>query len=79
MESPQGTVTYVFYATVLDVEHRFQRLHVAGHGPDAVFKNQPIGWFLHLQGSGESIYVGQEQPFIQPGDTVKVTIGKHHA
>jgi hypothetical protein len=67
-------VTYVFYATVLDVEHRFKRLHVAGHGPDAIFKTQPIGWFLHLQGSSESIYIGQDQPSIRPGDTVKVTI-----
>jgi len=71
--------SYVFYSTVADVEHRFKRMHVAGYGPDAIFKTQPIGWFVHLAGSTESIYVGQDEPFLKVGDTVKVTIGKHHA
>lgn len=39
----------------------------------AIFK-EPLGWFIHLEGSWESICLGMEEPDFIPGDPVKITL-----
>lgn len=35
---------------------------------------QNKGWFVHLEGSWESLHIGFEQPDLQPGDIMHVTL-----
>jgi hypothetical protein len=35
---------------------------------------EPLGWFVHLEGSSESICLGAETPPFAPGALVKLTI-----
>lgn len=71
--------TYVINTTVVNLEHRFKRFHVAGFGPDSVFKTEPVGWFVHLEGSHESLYLGTDRPELDSGDPVEIRIRKTNA
>lgn len=33
-----------------------------------------VGWFVHLEGSHESIYLGEDEPNLVVGDTIEVRI-----
>jgi hypothetical protein len=79
MEPTSAEVVYTIPTTVIDIEQRFARLHVSGHGPDAIFKNLPVGWFIHLAGSGEALYLGQEKPDFKTGDPVIIQIRRPNA
>jgi len=79
MEPTSAEVVYIINTTVADVEHRFQRLHVAGHGPDSIFKTQSVGWFVLFEGSHESLYMGQDFPNLTTGDAVEIRIRKANA
>lgn len=79
MEPTSSTLAYVIYTEVLDVEHRFKRVHVTGAGADAIFKNISIGWFVLLKGSWEALYLGAEQPDLVAGDRVRILISKDQA
>jgi hypothetical protein len=35
--------------------------------------HREYGWFVHFEGSHESIFLGQERPKFNPGDTVRIT------
>lgn len=52
---------YVVYSKVLKVEEQ---------------KEPKVGWFVHFEGSWESIFLGEEKPAFEPGDTVKITFEK---
>lgn len=42
-----------------------------------VYLSAPVGWFLWLEGSWESLYVGADKPeWLKEGDRVKITIQK---
>lgn len=62
---------------VLKVEERKTSLWVGGVGSDAVFKEKSLGWFVQLEGSYESLYLGQEKPDLQINDTVDIIISRH--
>lgn len=69
-------VTYTIPTKVNSIEQHWKRLHVSGFGPDAIFKNTSLGWFVHFEGSWEALYLGQEKPDLQTGDEVIITIRK---
>jgi len=59
---------------VLHVKEMFERKHVSGVGNEAIFADESIGWYIWLEGSYESICVGQQKPELQVGDRVNITI-----
>jgi len=79
MEPTTAPVAYIINTTVINLEHRFKRFHVAGYGPDSIFKTEPIGWFVHLEGSSESLYLGADRPALDSGDVVEIRIRKTNA
>lgn len=65
-----------FKAKVLKVEEKFRQKCKSGVGKEAVMEDVSLGWFMHLQGSFESLHVGETKPAIEPGEYVLVTIRK---
>ena len=59
---------------VLKVEERFRRRWVSGAGPDAVFREESLGWFVIMDGGTMSM--GSEEPQFAAGDVVRLSIGK---
>lgn len=59
---------------VLKVEERFRKRWVSGAGPDAVFREESLGWFVVADGGTMS--VGPEEPEFMAGDVVRLSIGK---
>ena len=43
------------------------------------FYGRSIGWFIRLEGSGESFYISDTQPNLSAGDKVKITMEKINA
>lgn len=76
MEPTPRPVIYVFRAPIVNIEHRFQRLHVSGGGDTAVFKTVSQGWYIHLEGSWEALGVGDEEPPYKVGDVLTIKIGQ---
>jgi len=64
----------VVHSTVVSIFKRIDRQWVSGVGPNATFKEIELGFYLHLQGSHEAIYVGFERPEFDVGDKIKITI-----
>jgi len=67
---------YVVTAKVIDVTERFRSVYVSGLGKEAVFEKISLGWYLFLDGSRESLFIGWSAPSIVTGDLVKLTIEK---
>ena len=80
------TFLLTFQAKVISVERkrkvlRARRIHVTELDPgkeppkgDIEFEYEDLGWFIHLEGSWESLYVGHEEPQVKPGETMVVTM-----
>jgi len=61
----------------MSIEERHAHLWISGTGQEAKFEKASKGFFLHLKGSYEALYVGTEPPTdIHEGDLVVVTIDK---
>ena len=69
-------IHYTFYARVLKVEEHFTKLYRSGLGDKAVFEDASQGWYMHLNGSHEMLYIGDIKPEIEPGDLVKIVVHK---
>jgi hypothetical protein len=69
-------VRYKFSSTVKEVSEQFSNKYVTGFGDNVVFQKASLGWYIHLEGSYEALYVGVERPVLQQGDRVSITIEK---
>ena len=67
---------YIFRDTVSVVEERFASHFVKGHGDQALFHKDSIGWYVTLADSHLSIHVGNEQPKFVVGDEIRLTMEK---
>lgn len=68
---------YSFYTTVMKVFNHHQVVRVdksSTPGADPVAHTEDRGWFVHLNGSYEAIYLGESAPAMKAGDRVRVTI-----
>ncbi len=63
-----------FGAKLKRIEERFRDKWLRGHGEEAKFEKISTGWFIHLEGSWESLFVGYEKPDFNVGDYVIITI-----
>jgi hypothetical protein len=53
------------------------RDHFKGLDKDATIeRTESLGWFLHLDGSWESLFLGFEEPGLKAGDDVEIVIRK---
>ena len=43
------------------------------------YDTKPIGWFVHFEGSSESINFGPEKPAWQDGDEIEITFERVNA
>lgn len=66
----------VCHATVKSVENRIARQWVRGFGADAVFERKSEGWYVGIANWPASIFFGREQPRLQAGDRVRITVEK---
>lgn len=72
-----GTSTkYVIDTRVVGVHNKTAKIWVSGFGDAAIFEDRNCGWFLHLEGSHEAIFMGIEKPELKEGDKIKITIEK---
>lgn len=76
MESLKTKVKYTIETTVLSVKEAKQRNWVSGTGADAQFEEASKGWYVHLDGSFEGLYLGVEKPELNPGDKIRITLEK---
>jgi hypothetical protein len=68
---------YTILSKVRKLEQLKRKQYVSGVGGDAIFNEHSVGWYIHLDGSRESLYIGDSQPLdLAVGDEVKVTIEK---
>jgi len=61
------------------LEQRFRSEWAGGIGKDATYNEICLGWFIHLEGSWEMLYVGYSKPDLNPGDMVRITLEKVRA
>lgn len=61
--------TYTVTTTVLKVDEHFN-ITVLKNGEEIA---QSLGWFVHFEGSWESLYFGDVKPNFDKGDAVKIT------
>jgi hypothetical protein len=74
MEPIGDKVVYTFHSKITDVFEHKALVYMRGVGKDAEFENVSRGWYIHLEGSRESLHLGHMQPTLKRGDIVKVTI-----
>ena len=65
---------YVFKSKVLKIEQKSRVLRAWKEGDDVKTDIEQLGWFMLLEGSFESIYMGEEKPAFGVGQSVTVTI-----
>lgn len=67
---------FIIYSQVAKIEEKFTRMYDKGKGPEAMFVEASRGWFVHLEGSRESLFLGTERPPFEVGDCIKISIEK---
>lgn len=76
IEPIKTKMIYVIYDTVKEVRKVYKDVYAYGIGPDTEFEKVELGWYVSLYGSGESFCLGYAEPFLQPGDRIKISYEK---
>ena len=63
-----------FTAKITRIEEKFDKQHVKGVGPDALFVTVSQGWFVSFEGSYEAIFIGMDKPTAMVGDPALLEI-----
>ncbi len=69
-------IVYKINGLVASVKEHTKSVYMSGFGKDAVFIEESLGWFLHLNGSHEALYLGKVKPNLNRGDIVSIIIQK---
>jgi hypothetical protein len=73
--SPVRNVTrYVTEVVVKAVEERKETMRAYKHGEEVKTVEESIGWFITLEGSDASLWLGFEKPEFSPGQTIRLTL-----
>lgn len=74
MEPPKKKINlaYTILTTCISVEERFIQVYSSGVGKEAVFEQASTGWWATFEGSYEALYFGEEKPWFDKGDKMKV-------
>ncbi len=75
MESTEAKIvnTITIYSIVQRLERRTIRTYVSGYGNTTKFVDEDLGWFIHFEGSHESIHIGFDDPPFKPMQRIKIT------
>jgi hypothetical protein len=65
-----------FFSRVKKIERKNRVLRAWKEGDDVKTATEDLGYYLMLEGSHESLYVGSIEPSLRVGDNVLVTIQK---
>lgn len=79
MEPAQSEIKFkiIIQTSVIAINEKLKDKYIGGIGSDAKFERVHVGWYMHLDGSYESLFVGHERPTnIKEGDIVNITIEK---
>ena len=76
MESVEAKVRYVIYSSVVSVEEHKRIVSVS---KDGVAIEETLGWFVHIQGSFEALFLSLEEPNLKSGDEIRITLEKANA
>lgn len=77
MESVESKVTtYTIHSRVVNTFEKKTPQYRGGIGSEAAFVDVSRGWFVHLEGSWEALYLGQDKPDLAAGDEVVIQIRK---
>lgn len=72
----KGTLTYI-KTKIKAIRKEYDKVHVSGIGPEAVFSERFKGYYVAFEGSCEAIYFGDEMPPTWAvGDVIKITFQK---
>jgi hypothetical protein len=79
VEERKMSTGYSFRTRIITIKEHFEsknwRLEVQGDGSKLpVCDEKSIGWYIKLEGSWESMYVGLEKPDLAEGQAVTVSI-----
>ena len=66
----------VFHSKVLDVSKKDRVVGARKVDDEVVVDRRDLGWTILLEGSRERLFVGDEHPGFEAGDSVVVTIEK---
>jgi hypothetical protein len=69
-------VILTFTSRIIKIEEKFRMDWMSGYGKEALFTRTSLGWFIQLEGSGESVFISQGKPGWIEGDYIKVTFEK---
>jgi len=73
-----STTTYSFNSKIISIKEHFEpvnwRMEVQDGKKIPVCDQHSIGWYVKLEGSWESMYVGDEKPNLTEGEKVTVSI-----
>lgn len=67
---------YTFNSTVVHKEEETRVIRGYKQGDEVIFDEEKLGWFIRFDGSQEKMYFGKDEPTLNLGDTVKITIEK---
>lgn len=69
-------IVWAVYSKVVSIKERFMNQHVSGFGDNAIFNIISLGWYVHFEGSYESLNFGNERPPFKEGDTIRISFEK---
>ena len=64
------------YAKIVKLEERFEHFNWRRVGGDTFYDTRSIGWWMSLEGSRESLFVGTSKPDLEAGEVIKVSFSK---
>ena len=74
MEPTQEPLVVQFVARVIAVNEKKYKQWLGGVGKEATFNEISLGWFVSLEGSHESLFIGFLKPSIRIGSMAIITI-----
>lgn len=70
-------INHVLYSRVVAVTQEKKKRWVSGHGNETVFDEVDMGYYLHLEGLHEKLFMGFDKPAYGPGDHMKITFERY--
>ena len=67
---------YTMTDSIRAIEHKFVKRWLSGTGDKAKFAEDSLGYYAVFASCPASIYLGTEEPKLQAGDVVRLTMEK---
>lgn len=74
MEPIKTKMKYVFNSMVVYKKEETKVVRATKQGDEVIIEEEKLGWFLRFSGSQEKMYFGDNEPTLNLGDAVKITV-----